>query len=313
MIRKNRHGDTETERRGNSSLHRLSDPPVHIFFEKVTILGVGLIGASFALAMKKYKFCTHVIGHGRRQKNLQKAQEMGIIDSFDLDPVRACADSDLVLFATPVGTFIDIAKKVRPALKRGALITDVGSVKGKLVYDMEGLMPENTPFIGGHPIAGSNRSGIETAAAEIFRDAKCIITPTERTPESEIKKLIHIWKTFGCIVELVNPDEHDRIYALVSHLPHLIAYAIVNAVAEADRAYLKFAGQGFMSTTRIASSSPELWRDICILNRENLLQSVDVFKNNLERLSQYLRVSDFESLEREFEKARTLREGIGQN
>ena len=284
-----------------------------IFFDRVTILGVGLIGASFALAMKKYTFCNHLTGHGRRVENLERAKEMGIIDSFELNPVKACADSDLVLFATPVGTFIDIAKKIRPVLKKGALITDVGSVKGRLVYDMEALMPAGASFIGCHPIAGSNRSGIETAAAGIFTGAQCIITPTEKTSRDTLDKLIHIWKTFGCAVELVNPDEHDRIYAMVSHLPHLIAYAIVNAVADADVSYLKFSGQGFLDTTRIASSSPELWRDICILNKDNLLKSLDIFKSNLERLSQYLRVSDFESLKREFEKARTLREGIGQH
>jgi prephenate dehydrogenase len=285
----------------------------HIFFDRVTILGVGLIGASFALAMKKHAFCNHLTGHGRRLENLEKAKEMGIIDSLELNPVKACADSDLVLFATPVGTFIDITKKIRPALKKGVLITDVGSVKGSLVYDMEALMPDDASFIGCHPIAGSNRSGIETAAAGIFTGAKCIITPTEKTSRDALDSLIHIWKTFGCTVELVNPDEHDRIYALVSHLPHLIAYAIVNSVADVDSLYLKFSGQGFLDTTRIASSSSELWRDICILNKDNLLKSIDIFKSNLERLSQYLRVSDFESLEREFEKARTLREGIGQH
>jgi prephenate dehydrogenase len=289
------------------------DSPDRLFFNRVTILGVGLIGASFALAMKKYKLCNHLTGHGRSLENLQRAKEMGIIDFFELDPVKACDDSDLVLFATPVGNFIEIAKKIRPSLKKGSLVTDVGSVKGRLVYDMEALMPEGTSFLGGHPIAGSSRSGIDTAAADIFRGTKCILTPTERTYRDALDKLIHIWKTFGCTIELINPDEHDRIYAMVSHLPHLIAYAIINAIADVDGSYMKFAGQGFMSTTRIASSSPELWRDICILNKDNLLKSIDIFKNNLERLSQYLRASDFVSLEREFERARTLREGIGQN
>jgi prephenate dehydrogenase len=314
MIRNNKYGDTRTRRHGDTSpLHRFSDSPDRIFFERVTILGVGLIGASFALAMKKYKLCNHLTGNGRRPENLQRAKEIGIIDSFELDPARACNDSDLVLFATPVGNFIEIAKKIRTSLKKGSLITDVGSVKGRLVYDMEALMPEGTYFIGGHPIAGSSRSGIDTATADIFRGAKCILTPTEKTHGGTLEKLIHIWKTLGCIVELINPDEHDRIYAMVSHLPHLISYAIINAVADVDSSYLKFAGQGFMSTTRIASSSPDLWRDICILNKDNLLKSIDIFNNNLERLSQYLRASDFGSLEREFERARTLREGIGKH
>ena len=174
-------------------------------------------------------------------------------------------------------------------------------------------MPEGVYFVGGHPIAGSNHSGIDTATADIFKGAKCIITPTENTDQTAIEIVIAIWKAFGSIVKLINPDEHDRIYASVSHLPHLIAYIIMNTVADIDNSYLKFSGQGFMDTTRIASSSPELWRDICILNKDNLLESIEIFKNNLDRVSQYLRALDSESLERDFKKARTLREGIGQN
>lgn len=283
------------------------------YFKKVTVIGVGLIGASFALAMKKYKLCEYITGNGRRLENLQKAKEMNIIDSFELDPAKACNESDLILFATPVGSFLEIAGRIRSSLKSGTIVTDVGSVKGRLVNDMEVLMPEGVSFVGGHPIAGSNRSGIETARAEIFMEAKCIITPTEKTSKSALDKVIFIWKTFGSIVELVNPEEHDRIYAAVSHLPHFIAYAIVNTVGDLDSSYLRFAGQGFMGTTRIASSSPELWRDICILNKENLLNTIGIFKNNLEKLSQYLKDSDSNSLEKEFKKARKLREGIGQN
>lgn len=280
-------------------------------FRKVTIIGVGLIGASFALAMKKYKLCEYITGNGRRLENLQKAKEMKIIDSFEINPAKACDESDLILFATPVGSFLEIAEKIRGSLKSGAIVTDVGSVKGRLVNDMEALMPEGVSFVGGHPIAGSNRSGIETARAEIFMEAKCIITPTEKTSKSALDKVIFIWKTFGSIIELIDPEEHDRIYAAVSHLPHFIAYAIMNTVGDLDSSYLKYAGQGFMGTTRIASSSPELWRDICILNKENLLSIICIFKNNLERLSRYLRDSDSDSLEKEFIKARKLRESIG--
>jgi len=282
-------------------------------FNKITILGVGLIGASFALAMKQYGLCHEVVGCGRRKENLQKAKDKTIIDSFELDPAKACDGSDLILFSTPVGSFIDIGKRIRSSLKRGAIVTDAGSVKGKLVYDMETLMPDGICFVGAHPIAGSDRSGIDTATAYIFKDAKCIITPTEKTDRDTLESIIQIWKTFGSTVELINPYEHDRIFATVSHLPHLLAYAIMNTVADIDSSYLRLCGQGFIDTTRIASSSPELWRDICILNRENLLDYIYIFQKNLDRLSQYLRASDSESLEKEFKKARTLREGIGQH
>lgn len=283
------------------------------FFKKVTIIGVGLVGASFALAMKKNNLCDKITGCGRNLDNLQRAKEKAVIDSFKVAPEEACVGSDFVLFATPVGSFVDIAKKIRNSLSIGTIVTDVGSVKGKLVRDMEALMPEGVFFVGGHPIAGSNHSGIDAASADIFRGAKCVITPTEKTNKTATEKVGSIWKTFGSVVKLINPDEHDRIYASVSHLPHLIAYLIVNTVADVDGSYLKFSGQGFMDTTRIASSSPEIWRDICILNKENLLESIEIFKNNLDRVSQYLRANDSESLERDFKKARTLREGIGQN
>ena len=284
-----------------------------IQFERVTILGVGLIGASCALALKKHGLCREVIGYGRREEILQRAKEKKIIDSFELDPAKACTRSDLVLFATPVGIFLDIAKKIRNTLKSNAIVTDVGSVKGKLVHDMEALMPDGVFFVGGHPIAGSDRSGIDTAEAEIFNGAKCIITPTEHTDKNALEKITALWNAFGSVVKIIDPDEHDRIYAAVSHLPHLIAYEIVNTVADIDSSFLIFSGQGFKDTTRIASSHPELWRDICILNKDNLLEYVEIFKKNLDRVCQYLRAYDAESLERDFKKARTLREGIEQN
>jgi prephenate dehydrogenase len=217
------------------------------------------------------------------------------------------------LFATPVGIFADIAKKISGSLKKTAIVTDVGSVKGSLVRDMEALMPQGVFFVGGHPIAGSDRSGIDIATAELFENAECIITPTENTDKETLAKISSIWKAFGSIVKLINAEEHDRIYAAVSHLPHLIAYAIVNTVADIDSSYLAFCGKGFKDTTRIAASPPEIWRDICLLNKNNLIEYLDLFKRNLESVSQYLRAYDSESLERDFEKARKLREGIGQN
>ena len=284
-----------------------------MYFDKVTILGVGLIGASFALALKKHNLCREITGYGRSEQNLRKAKDKKIIDSFEPDPAEACNGADLVVFATPVGIFSGISEKIRSTLKKDAVVTDVGSVKGKLVRDMEKLMPPGVFFVGGHPIAGSDRSGIDTAAAEIFYGAKCIITPTENTDKDALEKVTALWKTFGSAIRLLDPDEHDRIYAAVSHLPHLIAYEIVNTVSDINESYLAFSGQGFMDTTRIASSRPELWRDIFILNKDNLLESIEIFKNNLDRVSQYLRAYDSESLERDFKRARTLREGIGQN
>lgn len=284
-----------------------------LYFNKATILGVGLIGASFALAMKKNRLCNNIIGFGRNKENLIKAKDRGIIDSFESDPAAACKDSDLIMLSTPVGTFLDLGKKSIPSLKKGAIVTDVGSVKGNLVYEMEKIMPEDVHYIGGHPIAGSDRSGVDSSSAELFTNAKCIITPTENSNADALKTIIDLWKSLGSKVITMGPEKHDRIYAAVSHLPHIISYAIVNTVAEIDSSYLEFCGQGFKDTTRIASSSPELWRDICLLNRDNLIEMIAIFQKNLDTLSQYLMASDSDSVEREFKKARTLREGIGQN
>jgi prephenate dehydrogenase len=291
------------QNQGNGNMH----------FHKVTILGVGLIGASYALAMRKHGLCNEIAGHGRKEDNLIRAKEKGIIDSFDLDPSKACAGSDLVLFAVPVGSFVDLLTKIKGALEKNAIVSDAGSVKGRLVRDMEALMPEGVHFVGAHPIAGSDRSGIDSAGADLFKGAKCILTPTGKTGEEALAKITALWQTFGSVIKIMNPDEHDRIYAAVSHLPHLIAYEIMNTVADMDVSYLAFSGQGFKDSTRIASSAPELWRDICILNKDFILESIEIFKRNLDRASRYIRDSDAESIERDFRKARTLREGIGQN
>jgi prephenate dehydrogenase len=284
-----------------------------IFFEKVSILGVGLIGASFSLAMKSRGLCGHVEGFGRNLENLKKAKEKGIIDSITTDPAAVGRDSDLLLLATPVGSFLDLARAFASSLKEGAIVTDAGSVKGNLVYELEKLMPQKVRYIGAHPIAGSDRSGFGSADAGLFQNARCVVTPTENSDPGALETVVSLWGTLGSEIVKMDPERHDRIYASVSHLPHMIAYAIVNTVADTDRSYLDFCGQGFKDTTRIAASSHELWRDICIMNRHNLIDVIATFQKNLDSFSRYLRASDSDSLEREFRKARTLREGLGQN
>jgi prephenate dehydrogenase len=280
-------------------------------FNKITIMGVGLLGASFALALKKNRLCNSITGYGRNRENLLKAKERNIIDSFELDPASACEDADLIMLSTPVGSFLDMVKVISPSLKKGAILTDVGSVKGRLVREIEKILPKSVHYIGGHPIAGSDRSGIDSANSGLFRNAKCIITPTENSDPDALEKIQALWKSLGSDILNLSPEEHDRIYASVSHLPHVVAYAMVNTVADMDRSYLDFSGKGFMDATRIASSSEELWNDICLLNRDNLVEVIAVFQKNLERLEQYLKAGNSDSLKNEFRKARILREQIG--
>ena len=284
-----------------------------MMFRRIAVLGVGLIGGSFALAMKKNGLCKEITGFGRSERNLAKAKERGIIDSFTREPGAACSGAELIFFSTPVGSFVELAHRSAPSMAKGAIVTDAGSVKGGLVYEMEKAIPEGVHYIGAHPIAGSDRSGIDSSDAGLFAGAKCIITPTEDSDARAQETVTEVWKSLGAQVVAMKPDRHDNIYAFVSHLPHLISYALVNTVSGKDGSYFEFSGQGFKDVTRIASSSPELWRDICLLNRENLLETISFFQKNLDSLSRYLRANDAASLEREFTKARTLREGLGQD
>jgi prephenate dehydrogenase len=280
-------------------------------FERIAVLGVGLIGASFALALREKKLCEHIAGYGRTEENLIRAKERGIIDEYYLDPSRACEGADLVVLATPVERFESLAEEIRDSLKDGAVVIDVGSIKGGLVSRLEALMPQGVRYLGCHPIAGGESSGIEKSRADLFEGAFCVITKTDRSEPSVVDEISSLWKTLGSSVKYITPEEHDRIFGLVSHFPHLAAYAIVNTVGEMKSDSIELAGKGFIDTTRIALSSPGLWVEICMGNRENLLETIRFFKGNLEKLEKCLREGDAEALGEELTRARRLRESVG--
>lgn len=282
----------------------------YIFFNKVTIIGVGLLGASFALALRENGLCKTIYGYGRREDNLKRAKEKGIIDNYSLNAARACEGSDLILLATPVGAFKNIIETVRTSFKKGAIVTDVGSVKGGLVYEIEALMPDGVYYIGSHPIAGSDKSGIDDARADLFNNAKCIITPTENSNSTVNKIIISLWESLGAKTEIMETYKHDEIYAAVSHLPHIVAYAIVNTLGDINSDYIEYAGQGFKDTTRIALSSPEMWRDISIFNKDNLITLMGIFRRNLDKMEKLLEMSDDRGIEEEFSKAQELRKRL---
>ncbi|MBI5211996.1 MAG: prephenate dehydrogenase/arogenate dehydrogenase family protein [Nitrospirae bacterium] len=281
-----------------------------IFFNKVSIIGVGLIGASFALALREKGLCKTISGCGRKEENLKRAKELRIIDDYSLDVKRACEDSDLILLSTPIGSFKDIVGQIKGVLKKGAIVTDAGSVKGRLVYDLEAAMPEGVYYIGSHPIAGSDKSGIDDARPDLFNNARCIITPTGNSDENAKDKVVSVWESFGARVETADPFKHDDIYAVVSHFPHVVAYALVNTVADIDSKYIEYAGKGFKDTTRIALSSPEMWRDISMFNRDNLIKLMDTFRINLDKVTKYLMENNESGIEEEFFKAQKLRESL---
>jgi len=282
-------------------------------FNRAAIIGVGLLGASFSLALKRHGICKHICGYGRSVPNLERAVKMGIIDSFALDPAAACSGADLVLLAAPVGSFVDLVKHASSSLRKGTIVTDVGSVKGSMVHELEGLMPPDVYFVGAHPIAGSDRSGIDFCDPDLFNDALCIITPSARTEPAALSAVTEIWNCFGSKVVTMDPDRHDRVYAAVSHLPHIIAYTMVNTVADIDRSFLSYCGQGFRDMTRIAASSPEIWTDISLLNRENIREMIAAFRENLDRMDEHLKASKADELKEHFARASTTRKSIGQD
>lgn len=276
-------------------------------FRRVSIIGVGLIGASFALALRAVGLAESLRGCGRSLQNLQRACDRGIIDDFATDIPSACADADLVLLATPVGAFADTVRQMTGCLAAGTIVSDVGSVKGDLVAEIEGLLSSSVHYVPAHPIAGGETSGIDEARGDLFRNALCIITPTTRTDGAAREKVKGLWERIGARVETMDPFLHDRIYAAVSHFPHVAAYTLVSILSEIDPRYLDYAGGGFRDTTRIALSSPELWRDICMYNRGNLSDLIGRCVDRLVEVRGMIESGDAKALVEEFAKARDFR------
>ncbi|MDI6865574.1 prephenate dehydrogenase [Thermodesulfovibrio yellowstonii] len=278
-------------------------------FNTVSILGVGLIGGSLALALKEKKLVNKIIGYGRNEQRLKEALKLGIIDSYTTS-LKKASQAELIVLATPAGIFEKIIIEMLNYLKKGTIIIDVGSVKESVVNSFEKILPAGVFFVGTHPIAGSDKTGFEHAKGDIFKKAKVIITPTENTDKSALEKVSNLWQKIGAVVEFMSADKHDKIYALVSHLPHLISFCMVNTVAEMDKNFIKYAGSGFKDTTRIAKSSPEVWRDIFIMNDKNILQCLEIFAKNLKEIKKMLSKKDSEGVKTFIEKAKNLRKEI---
>lgn len=283
-------------------------------FSKITIIGVGLIGGSFAYECKRKRLVSHIMGFGRSEANLKKAVTLNVIDSYTLDLKEAVSNVELVLIAAPVMAIVDIVKKSLPYLKNNVIITDAGSVKYSIVKEIEKIIGcRDFYFVGVHPIAGKEKSGIEAAHIGLFKDSKCIITPTDNTNSGALDKIERIWKEMGSETVIMDAEMHDRILASVSHLPHVIVYSLVNAVSSFidDHEDIKqFAAGGFKDTTRIASSDPVMWRDICILNKNNIIRSIDLFQTILQQIRGCIESEDLEGLERQFKAARDVRDEI---
>lgn len=276
-------------------------------FKKVAIIGVGLIGGSFALSLKRSGFNGRIMGIGRRKENLIMAKEGGIIDEYSTQPSEGIIDADLILLSTPVGEFQRLLQDIKGNIKGGAIVTDVGSVKAEVVRKLEPLMPKGASFVGSHPIAGRETSGIADASAELFTGARCIITPTENTDKGALERILELWQSFSCRTALMAPEEHDWIFGCVSHMPHVIAYTLINTIMDLDKDILPHSGPSLRDMTRIALSPPELWQEICSYNRENILKPLEHFTASLLHIKGLIEESNWDALKEEFQKAQSGR------
>ncbi len=282
-----------------------------MFFDRVAVIGVGLIGASFSLMLKEKKLCGHVIGAGRGAANLKLALERGAIDSIASDAAMAVQDADLVLIATPVAQIEGVFLSIESKIKSSAILTDAGSTKRDVVAAARrGLGGRIAQFVPAHPVAGAERSGAGAASAELFRDRRLVLCPLEENRPEDVEVLAGLWTALGVRVSRMTPEEHDAVFAAVSHLPHLLAYALVNDVsARANAAQLfGYAAGGFRDFTRIASSHPEMWRDICVANSDQLLKEIVRFSGQVEKIRTFLETKDSPALEKLFSDARAARE-----
>ncbi|MDR1709701.1 MAG: prephenate dehydrogenase/arogenate dehydrogenase family protein [Candidatus Accumulibacter sp.] len=282
-------------------------------FGKVVVFGVGLIGGSFALALKAAGQADEIVGFGRGLATLTLALEQGIIDRIGIHPGQEIADADLVLLATPVGQMPGVMERIAPYLGEETVVTDGGSTKSDVVAAAREHFGERIgQFVPAHPIAGAENSGAAAARADLFQYKKTVLTPLPENPVLNIARVRSAWEWCGAEIHEMTPGEHDRVFAAVSHLPHLLAYGLVHGLAQRPDAalYFGFAAGGFRDFTRIAASHPEMWRDICLANRPALLEELDLYAAQLKTLRAALARADGEALEKIFTQARQARRAL---
>jgi len=283
-------------------------------FEKIALIGIGLIGSSIARAIKEKNLSNHVAISTRSQATLDKAKELELGDSYHPDPTVVVQDADLVIICAPVGAYASISKAIGPHLKEGAIISDVGSVKEHVVKAIGPNLPDNVHFVPGHPISGTENSGPENGFAELFTGKWSILTPIAGTEEKAVEALSDFWKALGSDVEIMTPKHHDMVLAITSHVPHLIAYNIVGTADHLESVtkteVIKFSAGGFRDFTRIAASDPEMWRDVFLTNKEAVMEMLGRFSEDLSMLQRAVRFGDGEMLEELFTRTRDIRRSI---
>jgi cyclohexadieny/prephenate dehydrogenase len=283
-------------------------------FDRVALIGIGLIGSSLARALRQLSQETRIVACARTEKTLETARRLGIADETTADPAAAAAGADLVVLATPLSAYAEIGRRIAPALSPGAILTDVGSVKEAVIRDLSPLLPEGVEFVPGHPVAGTEHSGPEAGFAELFRDRWCILIPLPQTAPAALAKVTRMWQDCGMRVATMDAARHDRVLAMTSHLPHLIAYTIVGTATDLEESLksqvIEFSAGGFRDFTRIAASDPVMWRDIFLYNREAVLEILQRFTEDLTALQRAIRWGEGEVLFDRFTRTRAVRRSI---
>jgi cyclohexadieny/prephenate dehydrogenase len=283
-------------------------------FPRLALIGFGLIGGSIARAARAQGLVGDIVTTARSARTRARVVELGVVDRVVDSNAEAVKDADLVILGIPVGACGEVAQEIGPHLKAGAIVSDVGSVKGAVVRDMAPHLPAGVHFVPAHPVAGTEHSGPDSGFAELFIDRWCILTPPERTDANAVEKLRAFWAGLGAKVEIMTPDHHDMVLAITSHLPHLIAYTIVGTADELEGVtqseVLKFSAGGFRDFTRIAASDPTMWRDVFLTNKDAVLEMLGTFNEDLSKLTRAIRRGDGEALFEHFSRTRAIRRGI---
>jgi cyclohexadieny/prephenate dehydrogenase len=292
----------------------MSHPAPEGPFRRVALIGVGLIGSSMARAMRAEGLAETLVGCARSAATRAALLDLGLCDEAHAAPADAVRDADLVVLATPVGAYAEVAEAMQPALAPGAIVTDVGSVKQAVVRDVGPYIPDGVHFVPGHPIAGTERSGPEAGFAELFRERYCLLTPPPGTDPAAVERVAWLWRRMGSTVDILEPGHHDMVLAITSHLPHLIAYTIVHTATGLEdstkQEAIKYSAGGFRDFTRIAASDPVMWRDVFLNNREAVLEMLQRFSEDLTALQRAIRWGEGDVLEELFRRTREVRRGV---
>jgi cyclohexadieny/prephenate dehydrogenase len=283
-------------------------------FDKIALVGIGLIGSSLARVIRRQTLAKEIIVSTRSADTLRRAEELKLGDRYTTDAADAVRDADLVIISVPVGASGAVAAEIAPALKPGAIVTDVGSTKRSVIAQMQPELPTNVHFIPGHPLAGTEKSGPDAGFADLFENRWCIFTPLPDTDPDALEKLSEFWRRCGSNIDTMDPEHHDMVLAIVSHLPHIIAYNIVGTAddlqAVTKSEVIKYSASGFRDFTRLAASDPTMWRDVCLHNKDAILEMLARFSEDLASLQRAIRWGDGEKLFDMFTRTRAVRRSI---